>query len=111
MRKMNKQLEERLEEAEAIINKIKVGDMQLQEIAKYQAKYHPADELFEKWKKVWKGHAVFNIERDFNKAKELGLFTMALGEWWEKYGKNHIIDIGCIEAYEEIRTKYTTTEK
>jgi len=108
-------MSKQLEEAEAIINKITVGDMQLQEIAQYKAKYHPKDELFEKWDVLFDNAPIpdDHVSLLFNKAKELGLFTMAMDEVFEKFQANGVASYNAkrLKIFKEIRNKYSAEEE
>jgi len=86
----------------------------------YMAKYHPKDELFEKWRdyKQWRTSEDAPLCDDkvtFNKAKELGLFTHALDEAIETIDRTfefHNEDersmlSKCKKFLSHISTKYT----
>ena len=106
----------RQEEADEIIKSIQKmttvsgTDLAIKANAKdYTKKYYPKDELFEKWKEfsIWSMKDCppgTDVTDAFNKAKELGLFTMALDEFWEKLQNTPVMPS---YNYKEIRNKYT----
>jgi len=114
---MNRQ-EEQLKEAEKIVRSVQNGTQKYRDADNYLDKYHPKDELFEKWKDLLE---LLDINREwdrsldmFNKAKELGLIkepkdkVIALDEAIIRTSTfNRIGPVVSLTELEEIRSKYT----
>jgi len=107
-------MSKQLEEARKLAENVAMLEGNFSDQAKrYLDKYHPKDELLEKWKEFckiyWPNHF---WEGPFNKAKELGLFTVALDEAINEipYIRANVRETEIMEAMKEIRNKYSTEE-